>query len=137
MFVHMYMPVCVCIYVSTYMCVCVCVRVCVRACVRACGVCVHIRVSVHVCMCVHVRACMYVRACVCLVLTLLAAIRGLLRVFLCWVLTLAPDARAPHQGDVVVGGAVTPPHLTGQGDGSLLRERLKVSLVLLVTAKIN
>ena len=65
-------------------------------------------------MCVCVCACVCVCVCVCVALTLLAAIRGLLRVFLCWVLTLAPDARAPHKGDVVVGGAVTPPHLTGQ-----------------------
>lgn len=68
-------------------------------------------------------------------LTFLAAIRGFLRMFLCWVFALAPDASAPHQGDVVIGRAVTPPHLTRQGDGSLFRDRLKVSLVLLVAAR--
>ena len=65
-------------------------------------------------------------------LTFLAVIRGFLRMFLRRVFTLAPDARAPHQGYVVVGGAATTPHLTGQGDGSLLGDSLKVCLVLLV-----
>ena len=68
-------------------------------------------------------------------LTFLAVIRGLLRMFLCGVFTPAPDPRAPQQGDVVVGGAATTPHLAGQGDGSLLGKGLKVGLVLLVAVE--
>ena len=55
--------------------------------------------------------------------------------FLRRVFTPAPDTSAPHQGYVVVGSAATPSYLAGQGDGSLLRETLKVCLVLLVAVE--
>ena len=56
-YIYVYICVCMCVYVCMYVCVCTCVYVCLYICV---GVCVCIYLCVCLCVCICVCVCVYI-----------------------------------------------------------------------------